>query len=343
MSGPLRGIRVVELAGLGPAPHAAMVLADLGAHVVRVDRPGESTGFNVDSDLMLRGREVIRLDLKSDEGRREILRLVEGADVLIEGMRPGVTERLGVGPEDCLAVNPRLVYARMTGWGQTGPRAGDVGHDINYLGLTGALHAMGSVDSPPPVPLNVVADMGGGSMLLVVGILAALLERQESGQGQVVDAAMVDGVALLSQLVLSMRAIGLWTDQRHDNILDGGAPFYATYACADGGFVAVGSIEPRFYAALLTGLDLDPETVPNRDDKGSWPALRELFEGRFASRSRDEWVVHFAGTEACVTPVLSFDEAVVDAHLSARRTYQRVDGHISASPAPRFSRSSVGD
>lgn len=338
MSGPLTGIRVVELAAIGPAPHAAMVLADLGAEVVCVERPSGSASLPFEADLTMRGRQVIRLDLKSDVGREEVMRLVEGADVLVEGMRPGVTERLGIGPDACLARNPGLIYARMTGWGQTGPRAEEVGHDINYVALTGALHAMGTADSPPPVPLNVVADMGGGSMLLLVGILAALVERQKSGRGQVVDAAMVDGVVLLSQLVLSLKSLGVWTSVRHDNLLDGGAPFYSTYACADGGFVAVGALEPRFYAALLTGLGLDSSDAPDRDDKANWPALREVLATRFASRTRDEWAAHFAGTEACVTPVLSFEEAADDPHLAARGTYQRVAGHLSAAPAPRFSR-----
>ena len=342
MSGPLAGIRVVELAGLGPAPHAAMVLADLGADVVCVERATGSAAFAVESDLLQRGRRIVRLDLKSQAGRDEVLRLVEESDVLIEGMRPGVTERLGLGPDDCLARNPRLVYARMTGWGQTGPRAGEVGHDINYLSLTGALHAIGPTDREPPVPLNLIADMGGGSMLVLVGILSALVERNSSGLGQVVDAAMVDGVALLSQLVLGLRSLGLWTDARHDNLLDGGAPFYSTYTCADGEYVAVGAIEPRFYEALLSGLELTRDVVPDRDDKANWAALRSLLAARFAAQPRAYWVDRFHGTEACVTPVLSFDEAAEDPHLKARGTYLRVDGNLSAAPAPRFSRTPTG-
>jgi len=337
-SGPLAGIRVVELAGLGPAPHAAMMLADLGADVVRIDRPG---GRELDLDgggAITRHRRIIEADLKDPGQREEVMRVVAAADVLVEGLRPGVTERLGIGPEHCQAVNPRLVYGRITGWGQDGPLAGDVGHDINYVGLTGALHAMGHADRPPAPPLNLVGDFGGGSMLLLVGILSALVERERSGLGQVIDAAMVDGTALLTQLVLAMRPSGAWTDDRYANLLDGGAPFYSTYACSDARFVAVGALESRFFRDLAARMGLARGTEASRWDRSTWPALREELTARFATRTRDEWVTEFAGTEACVTPVLTFDEAADHPHLAARETFTTVDGTLQAAPAPRFSR-----
>jgi alpha-methylacyl-CoA racemase len=339
--GPLAGLRVVELAGIGPAPHAAMVLSDLGGDVVRVERP-DGRSLRLDppgaTDALLRGRRRVAADLKTDAGRGLVLDLAAHADVLIEGMRPGVAERLGVGPDACLARNPRLVYGRMTGWGQDGPRSGEVGHDINYIGLTGALHAIGRPDTPPPPPLNLVGDFGGGSMLLLVGILAALWERARSGHGQVVDAAMVDGTALLTQMTLALRGMGAWTDDRASNLLDGGAPFYDTYPCADGRYVAVGALEPQFFRALLDGLGLDPGKVGEQHDRGRWPAMRQAFRARFATRTRDEWAAHFAGSDACVTPVLSFSEALSDPHLMARGTYVETDGIAQAAPAPRFSR-----
>jgi alpha-methylacyl-CoA racemase len=343
-TGPLRGLRVIELAGLGPAPHAAMVLADLGADVVRIDRPagrGLRIGSQGATDPLLRGRPSVLIDLKSQAGRSQLMELAQHADVLIEGLRPGVLERLGAGPDDLRALNPRLIYGRITGWGQHGPLASSPGHDLNYIGLTGALHAMGRAGQPPAPPLNLVGDFGGGSMLLVTGILAALWERSASGLGQVVDAAMVDGTAMLSQLILSMRAAGAWTGARASNLLDGGAPFYDTYACADGKFVAVGALEPQFFAALLTGLDLDAATLPAQLDPSGWPVLRQRFTQLFATRTRDEWAAHFAGTDACVTPILDFDEAAADPHLVARGTYLRRDGVLQAAPAPRFSRSST--
>jgi alpha-methylacyl-CoA racemase len=339
-SGPLCGVRVIELAGLGPAPHAAMVLADLGADVVRIERPA-GPGLDVAGmdTLLLRGRRTLTMDLKKDEDRDDLLSLLAVADVLVEGLRPGVAERLGIGPDACLAANPRLVYGRVTGWGQTGPMAGDVGHDINYIGLTGALHAMGSADRPPTPPLNVVGDFGGGSMLLLVGVLAALVEREGSGRGQVIDAAMVDGTALLSQLVLSLRSSGVWNQERGDNLLDGGAPFYSTYRCSDGRYVAVGALEPRFFDALSDGLGLAPSYRDRRWDRLTWPELRAEMTARFATRERDAWVAHFSGTEACVTPVLDFEEAARHPHLVARGTYLTDDGILRAAPAPRFSRS----
>ncbi len=343
--GPLAGLRVLELAGIGPGPHAAVVLADLGADVVRVDRPAGRTPQFVDpsnSGAGLRGRRSITVDLRTEKGREFVLDMAERADVLIEGLRPGVAERLGVGPDDCIGRNPGLVYGRVTGWGQEGPLAQEVGHDINYIGLTGALYAMGRRGQTPPPPLNLVGDFGGGSMLLLVGVLAALFERQRSGRGQVVDAAMVDGTAMLSRMILALKGMGEWTDERQSNIVDGAAPFYDTYACSGGGFVAVGALEPQFYAALLQGLGIDPKSLGDQNDRAGWPAMRERFTELFASRTRDEWAAHFAGTDACVTPVLSFDEASLHPHLVARGTYIEVDGVVQAAPAPRFSRTPAG-
>jgi alpha-methylacyl-CoA racemase len=341
--GPLAGLKVVELAGIGPGPHAAMILADLGADVVRVDRPsgGLQLGTPDAPDPTLRGRRRVTADLKDPAGRDTVLRLVEQADVLLEGYRPGVTERLGVGPADCLTRNPRLVYARMTGWGQDGPLAARAGHDINYISLTGALHAIGRAGERPVPPLNLVGDFGGGSMLLVVGVLAALWEAQRSGEGQVVDAAMVDGVSTLAQMVWGLRAQGMWTDGREENVLDGHSPFYDTYTCADGRHVAVGALEPQFYAALLTGLGLDGEDLPAQYDRAGWPALRTRFTEVFAGRTRDEWTAVFTGTDACVTPVLAFGEVAQHPHLAARGTIVERDGVPQAAPAPRFSRTAA--
>ncbi|MGH3783725.1 MAG: CaiB/BaiF CoA transferase family protein [Pseudonocardiaceae bacterium] len=342
MPGPLVGLRVVELAGIGPGPHAAMLLADLGADVVRIERPSEGKQFlqlaPIADDQMLRGRRSVMLDLKDPAGRETMLRLVERADVLIEGLRPGVTERLGVGPADCRARNPQLVYARMTGWGQDGPLADRAGHDINYIALSGALHAIGNAGAKPVPPLNLVGDFGGGSMFLVLGVLAALWERDRSGAGQVIDAAMVDGVSVLAQMFWSMRARGLWSDQRGSNLLDSGTPFYDTYACADGRYVAVGALEPQFYEALLEGLGLIGEELPGQLDPAGWPVLRQRFTDAFASRSRDEWVAVFEGTDACVAPVLSFAEVPAHPHIAARGTVITLDGVPQAAPAPRFSR-----
>jgi alpha-methylacyl-CoA racemase len=341
--GPLAGLRVVELGGIGPGPHAAMVLADLGADVVRVERP--SGGLELgdpDRDLVLRNRRSVAADVKSAEGRAAVLDLVARADVFVDVFRPGVTERLGLGPDACLARRPELVYARMTGWGQDGPWAERAGHDLNYLGLTGTLHALGRAGGPPVFPVNLVADYGGGSMLLLVGVLAALVERQRSGRGQVVDAAMVDGVSLLSQPLWSMRAQGTWTGERGTNLLDGGAPFYDVYRCADGRHVAVGALEPQFYAALVDGLGLAGEDLPEQLDRVGWPRLRAAFTDAFAGRSRDEWAAAFDGTDACVTPVLEPDEVAGHPHLAARGTVVEVDGVPRAAPAPRFSRTPAG-
>jgi alpha-methylacyl-CoA racemase len=339
VSGPLAGLRVLELAGLGPAPHACMVLADLGADVVRVERPNAlaflSTGIR---DQTQRGRRSIAVDLKSDEGRELVLRLVENADVFVEGFRPGVTEKLGLGPADVEARNPRTVYGRITGWGQDGPMAMRAGHDINYLGLTGSLAAMGRAGESPAPPLNLVADFGGGSMLLLVGILAALQERTVSGRGQIIDAAMVDGVALLSQMMWTFRGQGIWGDERQANMLDGGAPFYDTYTCADGRYVAVGPIEPQFYAEMLEGLGLSDAELPGQLEMERWPELRKALTEAFASKTRDEWTAVFAGKDACVTPVVEPREVPAEPHLSARGTFFERDGVFQPSPAPRFSR-----
>ncbi|MGH3615846.1 MAG: CaiB/BaiF CoA transferase family protein [Pseudonocardia sp.] len=342
-SGPLAGLKVVELAGIGPGPHAAMILADLGADVVRVDRPagGLRLGSPDSPDPTLRGRRRVSADLKDPAGLETVLRLVEHADVLVEGYRPGVTERLGVGPADCHARNPKLVYGRMTGWGQDGPMAPRAGHDINYISLTGALHAIGRVGERPVPPLNLVGDFGGGSMLLVVGVLAALWEADRSGQGQVVDAAMVDGVSLLSQMVWALLGQKVWRDERDTNLLDGHAPFYDTFTCADGRHVAVGALEPQFYALLLAGLEIDPAELPEQYDPRGWTELRTRFRAAFATRTRDEWAAVFAGTDACVTPVLAFGEVAAHPHLAARSTIVERDGVPQAAPAPRFSRTAT--
>jgi alpha-methylacyl-CoA racemase len=337
--GPLRGVSVVEFASIGPGPFAAMVLADLGASVVRVERPG---AFGDIGDPMLRGRSAsMAVDLKRADGVEVALRLVARADVLIEGLRPGVMERLGLGPEACLRRNPRLVYGRMTGWGQHGPRSAEAGHDIDYIAVAGALHPIGHADREPPPPLNLVADFGGGAMLLVAGVLAALVERVGSGRGDVVDAAMVDGVASLTTMLHRMRSSGLWSDDRQANLLDGGAPFYRCYRAADDRFVAVGALEPQFYAALLAGLGLADEDLPDQYDRSGWPRLAERFAAVFATRTRDEWAEAFAGTDACVAPVLTPSEAADDRHLAARATFVEVGGVVQPAPAPRFARSTA--
>jgi len=290
MAGPLSGLRVIEMVGLGPAPFAAMMLADQGAEVVRIDRPGATGALGLPPrfDLSARGRRSLAIDLRRPGAVDAVLTMVERADALIEGYRPGVMERLGLGPQPCRARNPKLVYGRMTGWGQTGPLAASAGHDLNYIALSGALHAMGAEDRPPPVPLNLVGDYGGGAMLLAFGLMCALHEAQRSGQGQVVDAAMADGAVLLSTLFHGLRAAGSWRGDREANLLDGGAPFYGTYRCADGGFLAVGAIEPAFYADLLRGLGLDEATFQPQMDRTRWPAWRHRFAEVIASRSRDD-------------------------------------------------------
>ncbi len=345
--GPLAGIRVVELGAIGPGPHAAMILADLGADVVRIERPDAAlrVGDEEHLDQMLRSRRRVRLDARVPAERAALHDLVDRADVLLDGFRPGVAERMGIGPAEAHARNPGLVYGRITGWGQEGPRAATAGHDINYLALTGALGALARGGEPPRAPLNLLADFGGGSLYLVVGILAALLERTRSGRGQVVDAAMVDGVVSLLQLIWSLRGTGQWSDTPGQNLLDGGAPFYDTYACADGGWVAVGALEPAFFHQLVEGLGWEDAAAvaASQYDTRSWPALRARLAETFASRTREEWAGVFDGTDACVTPVLSLDEASRDPHLRARTTVVDADGVPQAAPAPRFSRTPAGE
>ena len=336
--GPLHGVRVVELAGIGPGPHAAMLMADLGADVVRIERPdGELAVGPRETDLLLRGRPSVALDLKDPAAVAAVLDLAEGADVLLESMRPGVVERLGLGPDECLRRNPRLVYGRMTGWGQTGPLASTAGHDINYLAVSGVLHGLGRAGGPPQFPQNLLGDFGGGSLYLVVGVLAALVEARSSGRGQVVDAAIVDGTAHLATMLAGMRAAGAWSERRGENLLDGGAPFYDVYETADRRHVAVGALEPQFYAALLDGLDLTG-SAPERDDPARWPELRAVLASRFAERTLAEWTAVFGGTDACVSPVLTPDEAAQHQHLVERSTYVVRDGIRQPAPAPRFSR-----
>lgn len=338
-TGPLAGVKVLELGGIGPGPHAAMVLADLGADVVRVRRPGGLQMPAEELDLLHRGKRIVDLDVKSEPGK--LLALAAKADVLLDGFRPGTCERLGIGPDECAAVNPRLIYARITGWGQHGPVAHLAGHDINYLSQTGALSAIGYRDRPPVAPLNLVADFGGGSMFVLLGIVAALYERERSGKGQVIDAAMVDGVSILAQMAWTMKATGSLKDERESFMLDGGAPFYRTYETADGKYMAVGAIEPQFFAQLLSGLGLSAGDV-NQLDVSAFPEVHKLFAEKFASKTRDEWTEIFAGTDACVTPVLTWREAAQNEHLRARSTLVTVNGVDQASPAPRFSRTPAG-
>jgi len=335
--GPLAGLKVVEMAGLGPAPFAGLMLADMGADVLRIDRKakGSSDAFErvKAPNYVDRGRRSVALDLKNPDAAALALELVCSADAVIEGFRPGVMERLGLGPDACLARNPRLVYGRVTGWGQSGPLSPTAGHDINYIALTGVLHAIGGAERPVP-PLNLIGDFAGGAMMLAFGIVCALLEAKASGRGQVVDAAMTDGVATLAAMIYSFREQGLWRDRREANLLDGGAPFYRTYACADGKFVAVGALEPQFFAELLAGLGIAAEALPDRWARENWPAIAARFEAAFRTRERDDWADHFAGADACVTPVLSLDEAPTHPHNVARGAFRGVE----PATAPRFSR-----
>jgi alpha-methylacyl-CoA racemase len=334
-SGPLAGIRVVEFAGLGPVPFAGMLLSDMGADVVRIERGGvERLAAH---DITARGRRFVALDLKNRDEAKTALDLACKADILLEGFRPGVMERLGLGPDDLLAHNPRLVYGRMTGWGQTGPLADAVGHDINYIAITGALAAIGQDGKPIP-PLNLVGDYGGGALYLVMGVLAALNEASRSGCGQVVDCAMVDGVLSLMSMFQSWLNIGSWNERREANLLDGGAHFYTTYACRDGRHIAVGAIEPQFYATLLRLAQLeDPAFIAQRDPT-QWPDLREKAQAVFLTRDRDEWAALLEGTDACVAPVLTMSEAPAHPHIAARASLVAKDGVLQAAPAPRFSR-----
>ncbi|HSW18988.1 MAG TPA: CaiB/BaiF CoA-transferase family protein [Ramlibacter sp.] len=340
-SGPLAGIKVVELAGIGPGPLAAMLLADMGATVIRVDRK-EPSGLGaprpVQFDIGLRNRKSIRVDLKDPAGRALVLDLVEKADGLIEGFRPGVAERLGLGPAQCLQRNPKLVYGRVTGWGQDGPLAHAAGHDLNYIAVTGVLHAIGRAGEPPAIPLNVIGDYAGGSAYLAMGMLAAFLEARSSGQGQVVDAAIVDGVASLMSQLIGLRAAGMMSAQRGTNLLDSGAPFYDVYECADGKYITVGPIENKFYLELLQRLELDAAQMPKQMDREHWPALRNTFAARFKSRPQREWTLLLEGTDVCYAPVLDLEEAYTHPHIQARQTYVDVAGVMQPAPAPRFSR-----
>ncbi|PID36340.1 MAG: CoA transferase [Rhodobacterales bacterium] len=330
LQGPLKGLKVVEIAGLGPTPFAAMWLADMGAEVVRIERPGLKPLFPQNPDFLNRGRGFAALDLKTPADRDIAARLIARADLLIEGMRPGVMERLGLGPDEMLAANPKLIYGRMTGWGQTGPLAPSAGHDINYISITGALHAIGS-DAPVP-PLNLVGDFGGGAMYLVAGLLAALHHAGKTGEGQVVDCAISDGTAHLSAMIYSLYGSGLWADAREANLLDGGAPFYRTYRCACGGYIAVAPLEEKFYQIACEGLGLSD--LPDRADPANWPALRTMFETAILEKTRDEWTAIFEGTDACISPVLSLSEAPDYAHNRARQSFVALDGtQPNAAPA----------
>jgi len=341
--GPLSGVRVIEIASLAPAPFGCMILADLGADVLRVER-AERCGPQAPqpTDPLVRGRRSIGLNLKDPTAVELLLRLTESADVLVEGFRPGVAERLGFGPAVCAERNPALIFARMTGWGQDGPLAPTAGHDIDYIAISGALSTVGRAGESPVPPVNLLGDFGGGGMLMALGILAALVERARSGLGQVVDAAMVDGSALLTSFIYGLRAAGGWQDKRGVNLLDGGAPFYDTYVTADGEYVAVGALEPQFYAALLRGLGLTDAGLPDQHDRARWPVLRERFAQAFASRSRADWEQVFAGTDSCVSPVLTPAEAPAHPHARARQAFIDVGGITQPAPAPRFGRTSAG-
>ncbi len=345
MAGPLTGYKVIELAGIGPGPFAAMMLADLGAEVIMVERTAAAaTSSKGPRDIALRGRRSIALDLKQREGVDALLRLIDSADVLIEGFRPGVMERLGVGPDLCLERNPKLVYGRMTGWGQTGPYALTAGHDINYISLAGVLAHIGRAGEGPVPPLNLVGDFGGGAMFLVAGVLAALLEAQRSGAGQVVDAAMIDGAAMLMTMFWSMRSLGIFDEtQRGSNLLDSGAPYYDVYRCADGEYVSVGAIEPQFYALLLdkAGLADDPRFA-RQNDRKAWPEMKQALTEVFASKTRAEWCALLEYTDACFAPVLRMSEAAQHRHNVERQGYVEIDGVVQPAPAPRFSRTPAG-
>ncbi|KYO55946.1 CaiB/BaiF CoA-transferase family protein (plasmid) [Tistrella mobilis] len=339
--GPLQGIRVIEIAGLGPGPFCAMLLADLGADVLRIERATGSGLFDPKFDLSNRGKRSVVLDLKKPEGVAAVLKLVESADILTEGFRPGVMERLGLGPDICLARNPKLVYGRMTGFGQTGPLAKVAGHDINYIAMSGALHAIGGPDKPVP-PLNLVGDFGGGALYLAFGLMAALIEAGRSGKGQVVDATMIDGAASLMTMMYGMAAAGSWNDRRSANLVDGGAHFYDTYETADGRHVSIGSIEPQFYAELIRLAGLDPAEFAAQNDKAEWPRMKARLVEVFKTKTRDEWCSLMEGSDVCFAPVLSMFEAPEHPHNRERGTFIEVDGVVQPGPAPRFSRTAPG-
>ena len=335
--GPLTGIRVVEMAGIGPGPFTAMMLSDLGAEVIRVDRLShKGTGHR--ANVLNRGRKSIAVDLKNPRGVETTLRLIEQADVVLEGFRPGVMERLGLGPEECLSVNPRLIFARMTGWGQTGPLSQAAGHDINYISIAGALGAMGYADRPPAPPLNLVGDFGGGAMYLLTGILAALVERATSGQGQIIDAAMTDGTASLLSPFFGLMAMNMWTTDRFSNRLDGGAFYYGSYECSDGKYISIGSLEPQFYAELLEKAEITDPEFQEQLDEAAWPAKREKLDQLFKTRTRQQWCDIMEGTDVCFAPVLDLKEAPSHPHNIDRKTFVELDGVVQPAPAPRFSR-----
>lgn len=339
-TGPLAGLKVVEIASMAPAPFGCTMLADMGAEVTLVDRPPLPDAQAIDrtTDPLRRGRRSVGLDLKTARGVELLLELLASADVMVEGFRPGVAERLGFGPEIAQPLNPRLVYARMTGWGQTGPLARTAGHDINYIAASGALSTMGPAGAPPIPPTNGLGDFAGGGMVLALGVLAALHERTRSGFGQVVDVSMVDGSAMLTAFVLGERSAGRWAASRGENLMDGGSPFYRAYETSDGRYMAVGALEPLFYAELLAGLELDVANVPDREDRHGWPALHALFDGVFRTRTQDAWTAVFDGTDACVTPVVEADSLEAFGHNADRAVFRRVGGVLQPNPAPRFSR-----
>jgi alpha-methylacyl-CoA racemase len=337
--GPLKGYKIIEIAGIGPGPFACMLLADLGADIIRLERPTGPRGVDgVPASVSNRSRRSVGIDLKNPDAVELVLRLCEGADALIEGFRPGVAERLGIGPDECLARNPRLVYGRMTGWGQDGPYASMAGHDINYISLGGALAHFGRPGEKPVPPINMVGDFGGGGMLLAFGVVCALLETKGSGQGQVVDASMVDGTATLMAMIHGLNAMGLWNEEKGTNLIDGGAHFYDVYETADGKYVSIGSIEPQFYAELLRLTGLDGEDLPAQMDRSQWPALKERMAGIFKQKTRDEWCRIMEGTDVCFAPVLTMTEAPSHPHNVARGTFVEVAGVVQPAPSPRFSR-----
>jgi alpha-methylacyl-CoA racemase len=344
-TGPLQGLRVIELASIGPGPLCCMLLADLGADVVRVDRlepSGLGLAMPPQFDVNGRNRRSVALDLKSPAGVAAVLRLLQGADLLVEGFRPGVAEKLGLGPAECHAVNPALVYGRMTGFGQTGPLAAAAGHDLNYIALSGALHAIGNAGGKPVPPLNLVGDYGGGALYLALGLMAALWERQRSGRGQVVDAAMVDGAASLASIFYGLQAMGAWGQPRGANLLDGGAPFYDSYETADGRHITLAALEPKFFAQLVQALGLDARFVPRQHDRRLWPEMRQAIAAAVRQHSRDEWCARLEGSDVCFAPVLSFEEAPQHAHAQARSAFVSVAGVVQPAPAPRFDRTPAG-
>lgn len=337
--GPLNGVRIIEIAGIGPAPFAGMLLADMGAEVIRVERPGGgSFPLPEDQDYLNRGKRCIAVNLKSPEGVDVVLKLAETADAFLEGFRPGVVEKLGIGPDVIRGINKKLVYGRMTGWGQTGPYAQKVGHDINYIAIAGALHAIGQAGSKPTVPLSLVGDFGGGGLMMAYGLVSALFEASRSGEGQVVDSAMIDGAATLMACTYGTHQMGFWSAERGTNILDSGAPFYDSYECADGEYMAVGAVEPQFYTELLDGMGINKNDLPEQMAMDQWPAMKETFTAVFKTKSRAEWTAVFENRNACVSPILQMGEVIDNEHIKARDTLIEIDGNLQPAPAPRFSR-----